>query len=241
MVRLIFSQTLKSRRLSIYFFYLRHHASFFFLDTRFYQYLRPTTAWKWRPFKSDFVFLQMNCLAEWWRLTVKVSFACEWRMPSLSYGRGLCRCVFLRCCVATHTPDLPSSVANRTVNQANVVGDTAVAGANEMSQATVEGVENVAAATGMMNPVGGASQSQPALMQQIIILHCSFSRELLGLEQQAQSIRISQRFIRMLSHWTVPWGSDSKLPCCLLFTVTLLQLWLCTTTALKGISPLWCH
>lgn len=88
------------------------------------------------------------------------------------------------CCVVTHTPDLLSSVANRTVNQANVAGETAVAGANEMSQATVEGVENVAAATGMMNPVGGASQCRPALMQQIIILHCSFSRELLVLEQK---------------------------------------------------------
>lgn len=86
--------------------------------------------------------------------------------------------------VDTHTPDLMSSVANRTVNQANVVGETAVAGANEVSQATVEGAENVAAATGMMNPVGGASQSQPAILQQMIILHCSFSRELLGLEQQ---------------------------------------------------------
>lgn len=97
---------------------------------------------------------------------------------------GVCFCSVVSYCVVTHTPDLLSSVANRTVNQANVVGDTAVAGANEMSQATVEGVENVAAATGMMNPVGGASQSPPALMQQIIILHCSFSRELLGLEQQ---------------------------------------------------------
>lgn len=92
-------------------------------------------------------------------------------------------CVVL-CCVVAHAPALLSPVANRTVNQANVAGETAVAGANEMSQATVEGVENVAAATGMMNPVGGASR--PAdLMQQIIILGCSFIRELLGLEPQA--------------------------------------------------------
>lgn len=70
-------------------------------------------------------------------------------------------------------------MANRTVNQGNVAGETAVAGANE----AVEGVENVAAATGMMNPVGGASR--PAdLMQRIIILRCSFIRELLGLEPQ---------------------------------------------------------
>ena len=46
-----------------------------------------------------------------------------------------------------------SSVANRTVDQANIVGDTAAAGANEVSQANIEGVENVAASTGMVNQV----------------------------------------------------------------------------------------
>lgn len=89
-------------------------------------------------------------------------------------------------CVVTHASNPLSSVANRTVNQANVVGETAVAGANDMSQATVEGVENVAATTGMMNPVGGASQPSPDLLyrRKIIILLCSFSREPLGLEHQ---------------------------------------------------------
>lgn len=33
------------------------------------------------------------------------------------------------------------------------MGDTAVAGANEVSQAAVEGVENVGASTGMVNQV----------------------------------------------------------------------------------------
>lgn len=44
-------------------------------------------------------------------------------------------------------------MANRTVDQTNIVGDAAVAGANEVSQATVEGVENVAASTGLVNQV----------------------------------------------------------------------------------------
>ncbi|KAJ4919374.1 hypothetical protein JOQ06_022328 [Pogonophryne albipinna] len=44
-----------------------------------------------------------------------------------------------------------NTVANRTVDQANIVGDTAAAGANEVSQGNVEGVENVAASTGMVN------------------------------------------------------------------------------------------
>lgn len=46
------------------------------------------------------------------------------------------------------------AVANRTVDQANIVADTAVAGANEVSQATVEGVENIAATTGMASQAG---------------------------------------------------------------------------------------
>lgn len=45
-------------------------------------------------------------------------------------------------------------MANRTVDQANIVADTAVAGANEVSQATVEGVENIAATTGMASQAG---------------------------------------------------------------------------------------
>lgn len=124
--------------------------------------------------------MNVDCLSQFCMWVTK----CLQSVSSSRDCTGVCFCHVVLYGVVTHTPDLPSSVANRTVNQANVAGETAVAGANEMSQATVEGVENVAAATGMMNPVGGASQSRPALMQQIIILHCSFSRELLGLEQQ---------------------------------------------------------
>ncbi|KAG7250334.1 hypothetical protein CRUP_023706, partial [Coryphaenoides rupestris] len=43
--------------------------------------------------------------------------------------------------------------ANRTTDQANIVGEGVVAGANDVSQANVEGVENVAASTGMINQV----------------------------------------------------------------------------------------
>uniref|UniRef100_A0A8B9HQM0 Synuclein, gamma b (breast cancer-specific protein 1) n=1 Tax=Astyanax mexicanus TaxID=7994 RepID=A0A8B9HQM0_ASTMX len=50
------------------------------------------------------------------------------------------------------------TVANRTTDQANIVGDTAVASANELGQKTVEGVENVAASTGMVNPVRACVQ-----------------------------------------------------------------------------------
>ncbi|MFT7817158.1 synuclein-like [Arapaima gigas] len=46
-----------------------------------------------------------------------------------------------------------ATVANRTTEQANIVADSAVMGANEMSQKTVEGVENVAASTGFVTPV----------------------------------------------------------------------------------------
>lgn len=45
------------------------------------------------------------------------------------------------------------SVTNRTVDQANIVGEAVVGGANEVSQATVEGVENVAASSGLMSQV----------------------------------------------------------------------------------------
>ncbi|XP_067100777.1 synuclein, gamma b (breast cancer-specific protein 1) [Osmerus mordax] len=44
-----------------------------------------------------------------------------------------------------------NSNGNRNNEQANIVGDTVVAGANDISQATGEGVENVAASTGMVN------------------------------------------------------------------------------------------
>lgn len=63
-----------------------------------------------------------------------------------------------RVCFVYRRP-LCVSVANRTVDQTNIVGETAVAGANEVSQATVEGVENIAASTGVTNQVSWASQS----------------------------------------------------------------------------------
>ena len=44
-------------------------------------------------------------------------------------------------------------VAQRTTDQANIVGDATVAGANELSQQTVEGLENVAVNSGLVNQV----------------------------------------------------------------------------------------
>lgn len=44
-------------------------------------------------------------------------------------------------------------MTQRTTEQANIVGDAAVANANDLGQKTVEGVENVAASTGLVNPV----------------------------------------------------------------------------------------
>ncbi|CAM4710179.1 unnamed protein product [Leuciscus chuanchicus] len=45
-----------------------------------------------------------------------------------------------------------NTVAHRTTDQANIVGETAVGSANEMGQKTAEGLENVGASTGMVNP-----------------------------------------------------------------------------------------
>lgn len=58
-------------------------------------------------------------------------------------------------------------MANRTVDQANIVGDTAAAGANDVSQATVEGVENIAASTGMINQVSYHGNAAPAASSSI--------------------------------------------------------------------------
>ncbi|XP_062374439.1 synuclein, gamma b (breast cancer-specific protein 1) isoform X1 [Sardina pilchardus] len=44
-----------------------------------------------------------------------------------------------------------NKVANRTTDQANIVGDPTMAGA-DLSQQTGQGVENVAAGSGMVNP-----------------------------------------------------------------------------------------
>lgn len=48
-------------------------------------------------------------------------------------------------------------MAQKTTEQANVVADTAVSGANEVAQATVQGVENAAAATGFVSTVSDVS------------------------------------------------------------------------------------
>ncbi|XP_076153389.1 synuclein, gamma b (breast cancer-specific protein 1) [Alosa pseudoharengus] len=53
-----------------------------------------------------------------------------------------------------------NKVANRTTDQANIVGDPTMAGA-DLSQQTGQGVENVAAGSGMVNPAdfqGGMDQ-----------------------------------------------------------------------------------
>lgn len=44
-------------------------------------------------------------------------------------------------------------MTNKTTEQANIVGEAAVGSANDLGQKTVEGVENVAASTGLVNPV----------------------------------------------------------------------------------------
>lgn len=63
-------------------------------------------------------------------------------------------CAFSQCRLnANGSSALHVSVANKTVDQTNIVGETAVAGANDVAQATVEGVENVAASTGMVSQV----------------------------------------------------------------------------------------
>lgn len=50
-------------------------------------------------------------------------------------------------------PTVLALVTNRTTEQANIVGEAAVGSANDLGQKTVEGVENVAASTGLVNPV----------------------------------------------------------------------------------------
>uniref|UniRef100_A0A673LXU6 Gamma-synuclein n=1 Tax=Sinocyclocheilus rhinocerous TaxID=307959 RepID=A0A673LXU6_9TELE len=50
-----------------------------------------------------------------------------------------------------------NTVAQRTTDQANIVGETAVGSTNEVGQKTVEGLENVAATTGLVNPLTAVS------------------------------------------------------------------------------------
>lgn len=44
-------------------------------------------------------------------------------------------------------------VAHKTTEQANIIADTAVVGANEVAQSAVEGVENAAVASGLVSMV----------------------------------------------------------------------------------------
>ncbi|MEQ2246290.1 hypothetical protein ILYODFUR_036885 [Ilyodon furcidens] len=55
-------------------------------------------------------------------------------------------CCGVFCC----SRDWTSQVAHKSTEQANIVADTAVAGANEVAQATVEGVENAVVASGLV-------------------------------------------------------------------------------------------
>lgn len=50
------------------------------------------------------------------------------------------------------------SVAQKTTEQANIIADTAVTGANEVAQSAVEGVENAAMASGLVKSVSEDSQ-----------------------------------------------------------------------------------
>lgn len=48
-------------------------------------------------------------------------------------------------------------VAHKTTEQANIMADTAVVGANEVAQSAVEGVENAALASGLVSLVSDAA------------------------------------------------------------------------------------
>lgn len=53
-------------------------------------------------------------------------------------------------------------VAQKTNEQANIVADTAVTGANEVAQATVEGVESAAVASGFVSTVSDVMSHDPS-------------------------------------------------------------------------------
>ncbi|TSK14877.1 Gamma-synuclein [Bagarius yarrelli] len=55
-----------------------------------------------------------------------------------------------------------NTVTNRTTEQANIVGEAAVGSANDLGQKTVEGVENVAASTGLVNPLHQTPPKSPS-------------------------------------------------------------------------------
>lgn len=54
---------------------------------------------------------------------------------------------------ATHYVNSCFPVAHKTTEQANIIADTTVAGANEVAQSAVEGVENAAVASGLVSLV----------------------------------------------------------------------------------------
>lgn len=60
-------------------------------------------------------------------------------------------------------------MAQKTTEQANIVADTAVSGANEVAQAAVEGVENAAVASGFVSAVSDVIMSHDS---------CGFPQEL---------------------------------------------------------------
>lgn len=60
-----------------------------------------------------------------------------------------------------HLPVSCCPVAQKSNEQANIVADTAVAGANEVAQATVEGVENAAVASGFVSTVSDVMSQDP--------------------------------------------------------------------------------
>lgn len=50
-------------------------------------------------------------------------------------------------------------VAHKTTEQANIMADTAVTGANEVAQSAVEGVENAALSSGLVSTVSGETET----------------------------------------------------------------------------------
>lgn len=55
-------------------------------------------------------------------------------------------------------------VSQKTNEQANIIADTAVSGANEVAQATVEGVENAAVASGFVSTVSDVTSHDPCAL-----------------------------------------------------------------------------
>lgn len=64
-------------------------------------------------------------------------------------------------CILAPLPVSCRPVAQKTNEQANIVSDTAVTGANEVAQAAVDGVENAAVASGLVNTVSDVMSHDP--------------------------------------------------------------------------------